>query len=51
MNLLKQFFKNINIAKKIIEEYFNKNLIMTEEENLFQKSNYCWICRKFINND
>ena len=50
MNLLKQFLKNINIAKKIIEEYFNKNLIMTEEEeNLFQKSNNCWICKKFIN--
>ena len=24
---------------------------MTEEkENLFQKSNNCWICKKFINN-
>ena len=22
-----------------------------EEENLFQKSNNCWICKKFINND
>ena len=35
-----------------MEEYFDKNLIMTEEEeNLFQKSNNCWICKKFINND
>ena len=35
-----------------MEEYFNKNLIMTEEEeNLFQKSNSCWICKKFIDND
>ena len=35
MNLLKQF-----------------NLIMTEEEeNLFQKSNGCWICKKLIDND
>ena len=51
-NLLKQFLKNINIAKKIIDEYFNKNLITTEEEeNVFQKSNNCWICKKFINND
>ena len=40
MNLLKQFLKNINIVKKIMKEYFNKNLILTEkEENLFQKSN------------
>ena len=31
---------------------FNKNLIMSkEEEHLFQKSNSCWICKKFINND
>ena len=51
MNLLKQFLKNINIAK-IINKHFNKNLIMTEEEeNLFQKSNNCCICKTFINND
>ena len=35
MNLLKQF-----------------NLIMPEEEeNLFQKSNGCWICKKLIDTD
>ena len=51
MNSLKQLLKNINIVKKIIEEYFNKNLIMTEEEDLPQKSNNCWICKKIINND
>ena len=35
-----------------MEDYFNKNLIMTEkEEKLFQKSNNCWICEKFISND
>ena len=35
-----------------MEEYFNKNLIMTEEEeDLFQKSNNCWICKKLIDND
>ena len=46
--------------KAILEEYkyckhfnkhFNKNLIMTEEEDLFQKSNNCWICKKLIDND
>ena len=32
-----------------MKEYFNKNLIMTEEEeNLFQKSNNCWICKKLF---
>ena len=31
---------------------FNKNLIMSEvEEHLFQQSNSCWICKKFIEND
>ena len=40
------------MQKKIIEAYFNKNLTMTEEEeNLFQKSNNCWICKSFINID
>ena len=35
-----------------MKEYFNKNLIMSEEEeHLFQKSNSCWICKKVINNE
>ena len=35
-----------------MEENFNQNLIMTEEEeDLFQKSNNCWICKEFINNN
>ena len=30
-----------------MKEYFNRNLIMTEEEeHLFQKSNSCCICKK-----
>ena len=40
------------LQKKILEEYFVKILIMTEEkEHLFQKSNICWISKKFINNN
>ena len=39
-------------CKKIMNKHFNKNLIMTEEEeDLFQKSNNCWICKKLIDND
>ena len=35
-----------------MNKHFNKNLIMTEEEeNLFQESNNCWICKKLIDND
>ena len=35
-----------------MDEYFNRNLIMIdEEEYLFQKSNNCWICKKKFSND
>ena len=35
-----------------MKKYFNKNLIMGEEkEHLFQQSNICWICKKFIDHD
>ena len=35
-----------------MKEHFNKNLIMSkEEEHLFQQSNSCWICKKIINDD
>ena len=54
--LLNEFIKAIleehKYCKKIMKEYFNKNLIMTEEEkHLFQKSNSCWTCKKLIDND
>ena len=53
MNLLNQFLKNISTAKKKkMKKHFNKNLIMSEEEEyLFQQSNSCWICKKLINHD
>ena len=35
-----------------MKKHFNKNLIMSEEEEqLFQTSNSCWICEKLIDND
>ena len=35
-----------------MKKHFNKNLIMSEEEEyLFQQSNNCWICKKLINHD
>ena len=30
---------------------FNKNLIVTEEEEQFQLSNSCWICEKLIEDE
>ena len=34
-----------------MKEHFNKNLIMTEGEHLFQQSNNCWICKKLNDDD
>ena len=36
-------------CKKVIKEHFNKNLIMSvEDEEKFQSSNKCWICKKLF---
>ena len=42
--------KEYEYRKKVAKNYFNKNLIMSEEEELFQSSNTCWICGKLIEN-
>ena len=50
INLLKQFLKSVNTAKS--QKYFNKNLIMIEEEEKrFQSNNTCWICEKLIDGE
>ena len=38
-------------CKKVMKKHFNKNLIMTEEEEQFQLSNTCWICEKPIDDE
>ena len=49
---IKAILKEYEYCKEIMNKYFNKNLIMSEEEeHLFQKSNGCWICKKFIDNN
>ena len=49
---IKSILKEHKYFRKIMNKHFNKNLIMTEEEeNLFQESNNCWICKKLIDND
>ena len=36
-------------CNKIIKNHFNKNLVMSEEdERRFQSSNKCWICNKLF---
>ena len=49
---IKAILEEYKYCKKIINKHFNKNLVMTEEEeDLFQKSNNCWICKELIDND
>ena len=48
----KAILKEYEYCGKIMNKHFNKNLIMSEEEeHLFQQSNRCWICKKLIDND
>ena len=49
---IKSILKEHKYCKKIRNKHFNKNLIMSiEEEELFQQSKNCWICSKPINHD
>ena len=49
---IKAILKEYKYCKKVMNKHFNKNLIMSEEEeHLFQQSNSCWICKKLIDND
>ena len=49
---IKATLKEFKYCKKVMKKHFNKNLIMSEEEEEeFQSSNTCWICEKLIDND
>ena len=43
---IKAVLEEYKYCKKIMKEYFNKNLIISEEEE-----HSCWICKKLIDND
>ena len=44
--------KEFEYCKKVMKKHFNKNLIMSkEQEKQFLFSNTCWICGKLIDND
>ena len=38
-------------CQKVMKKYFNKNLIMTAEEENVRSSNICWICEKLIDDE
>ena len=49
---IKAILKEYKYCRKVMNKHFNKNLIMSEEEeHLFQQSNSCWICKNLIDND
>ena len=48
---IKAIHKEYNYSKKVMKKHFNKNLIISEEEeHLFQQSHSSWICKKLIDN-
>ena len=45
-------FKEYDYCRSVMKKYFNKNLIMTAEENEeFERSIICWIYGKLIENE
>ena len=49
---IKAILQEHRYFREVMKKHFNKNLVMTEEEeHLFQESNNCWICKKLIDND
>ena len=46
---IKSILNEYNYCRKVIKKHFNKNLIITaEEEERFKLSNICWICNKWF---
>ena len=40
---VKAILKEYKYCRKVMNKHFNRNLIMSEEEHLFQQSKSCWI--------
>ena len=40
--------KEYDYCRSATKKHFNKNLVMTAEEEEFERSNICWICGKLI---
>ena len=49
---IQSIFKEYSYCKDVMKKHFNKNLVMSaEEEEEFERSNIIWICDKLIEND
>ena len=52
LKFIKRIFKEYDYCSGVMKKQFNKNLVMTAEENEeFERSNICWICGKLIDLD
>ena len=51
LEFIKAILKEYEYCKKVMKRHFNKNLVVSEEEEQFQLSNTGWICKKLIDND
>ena len=48
---IKLILKEYNYCRSVVKKHFNKNLIMSAEENeIFELTNICWIFSKLIKN-
>ena len=46
---IRSIFREYGYCRGVIKKHFNKNLVMSAEENeKFEKTNICWICGKLI---
>ena len=49
---IKEIFEEYEYCKKVMKKHFNKNFTISEEEQQqFQLSNVCWMCKKLIDHD
>ena len=48
---IKVILKEYDYLKKVMKKHFNKNLVMTKDEEQFQSSNTCWICEKLFDDE
>ena len=46
---IKAILKEYGYCKKVMKKHFNKNFVISEEEELlFQQNNSCWICENLL---
>ena len=52
LRYIKCIFKEYGYCRSVMQKHFNKNLVMTAEENEeFERSNICWIYGGLIDSD